>query len=208
MERMNLLTEEQVADLAGFSVNEAVSAIVEMSWIVELYDNGVLVPLCEGEETGLVSVLNSKLSKLGLNIEKSHKGSLFDIAKRGGASMLKLLVAAMKGDKKTMMEIGNTQITFGQVLDFLLKLDMSYFHFVTPWIHTIDAVLGWELWANLQKRVGTASENTRQAVVKTFADAIQFLKDKAELLTGSLKNAVLNTINALDKTLSPDLKHI
>ena len=38
------------------------------------------------------------------------------------------------------------------VLDFLLNLDMATLHIVSGPIHTIDAITGWHLWANVKDK--------------------------------------------------------
>lgn len=209
-EGISLLSESQVEELAGFSKMDAAHIIVEMAQVLEFYDNHVLTESMfdSGNVSKAIKILQDKLEKLGLNVEAGEHGSLINSAKKGGAGALKLFAAVAKGDKETVKKIANTEISYSEVLDFLLRLDLAYFHFVTPWIHTIDAITGWDLWINVQKRVGTTSHSAKQAIVRTFHDAIEFLKGKAEVLDGALKKTVINAVNVLDNTLSPSLKFI
>lgn len=130
----------------------------------------IFISLCEDEDLlnespqDMVELLEGKLSKLGLHL---HRGrGLIDYIKMMGKGIGQLLVAAAKRDTKKMKEI-LSRVERGDVIDFLLKLDMATLHLVTGPIHTIDAITGWHLWADIQNHAEKA-KNIVQDVINTI----------------------------------------
>lgn len=116
------------------------------------------------------SKLSQVLSKIGLTVHK-QKG-LIDYLRSAGKGIAKLFMYAIKGDKEGMKKVVNS-VRKEDVLDFLLKLDMATLHLVTGPIHTIDAITGWELWANIKKKAGQV-----KGIVDKIKEAIRFVKQK------------------------------
>ena len=108
------------------------------------------------------------LKKSGLHV---HKGKgLIGYLKQAGKGVAQLIVAAVKGDTETIKKIMKS-VKKEDVIDLLLKLDMATLHLITGPIHTIDAITGWHLWANVQK----AAESSK-SVIKKIKDALSFVK--------------------------------
>lgn len=112
--------------------------------------------------------INDLLKKSGLHIGK-NKG-LISYMRDIGAGVAKIIFAAIKGDKEAIKDVMKT-VSKEAVLDFILKLDMATLHIITTPIHTIDAITGWHLWANVKK----AAEGAKTIIVK-IKDAINTVK--------------------------------
>lgn len=149
-------------------------------------------------EAELVEGINDWLGKVGM---KLHKGDgIIDYIKQftGGAG--KLIMAAVKGDKKKVKEIADS-LDKAKVIDFLLKLDMATMHIVTGPIHFVDAVTGWDLMANLKHAAKGAAD-----MLKTFYDAIKKVKDSiVRVLDGEKQQKMLKVAGNLEMNM-PDIK--
>ena len=67
------------------------------------------------------------------------------------------------------------------MLDFLLKLDMATLHVLTGPLHTIDAITGWHLWANVKDKADQGLKKAKEAIDNLIAvakTAEQSVKDK------------------------------
>ena len=114
-----------------------------MIYAMDFYDQGL-------NESDLNEMdINKFLSKFGLKFHKEGPG-LIDYVRDFVKGTGKLFVAAVKGDKAEVMRIA-ASVTKEQVLDFILKLDQATMHILTGPIHFVDAVTGWDLWANMEK---------------------------------------------------------
>ena len=141
--------------------------------INESYDMDALT---EVDKEAIVKKTNSWLDKVGM---KLHKGTgIIDYLKVFSKGAGKLIMAAIRKDKDEVKAIANT-IEKEKVLDFLLKLDMATMHIVTGPIHTIDAVTGWDLMANIKKAAETADDK-----LKIFYDAINKVKNSIKTVLG------------------------
>lgn len=203
--RVDLLTEEQVKELIGFNQSDVIHSIMEMSVLLELDDNDLICESMLIEQNGKVeTVLNKQLNKLGLKVHKTR--GLIDIIKDFGIGFGQLLVAAVKGDKAKVKQIAKS-VTKEDFLDFLLKLDMATLHVVTGPIHMIDAITGWDLWANVKQKAqaaGAAASQSAQAVVKTFKDAIEYMKNKAKsIFDPKMASKLIKRIETIEKSLAP-----
>jgi len=119
------------------------------------------------------SVINNIAGKFGIKI---HKGKgIIDYIKGFATGAGKMMLAAIKGDKKKVAEIAKT-IKKEEVVDFLLKLDMATLHLVTGPIHFIDAVTGWDLAANISH----GATHAKSVVVDTFQKAVEYIKDRVK----------------------------
>jgi hypothetical protein len=124
------------------------------------------------EELLTEAKVNDYLAKFGLTIHKKGPGLIdyiTDFVKGTG----KIFIAALKGDKEEVKKI-SSNITKEHVMDFLLKLDAATLHIITGPVHFIDAVTGWDLWANVEK-IAKRAQNTVQDVWKalnTFKDSV------------------------------------
>ncbi len=112
--------------------------------------------------------INDLLKKSGLHLAK-NKG-LLSYMKDIGTGVAKLIFAGIKGDKEAIKAVMKT-VKKEAVLDFILKLDMATLHIITSPIHTIDAITGWHLWANVQSAVANAKDII--AKIKTAINTVK-----------------------------------
>jgi hypothetical protein len=134
--------------------------------------------------------VNDFLSKFGLKFHKEGPGLVdyvVDFVKGTG----KIFVAALKGDKEEVKRIASG-ITKERVIDFLLKLDMVTLHILTGPIHAVDAITGWDLWADISKVSKNASNLVHDIwkTIKELKEKIQKAFDnkrKEKLLTQVIK---------------------
>ncbi len=156
------------------------TALLEIAVIIE-----------EGE--GLLLLSESRMAaamgKIGLKAHKT-KG-LIQYLKSAGKGIGKMVIAAIKGDTETVKKVARS-IRKEDVVHFLLQLDMATLHILSSPIHTIAAITGWELEANIshitKKAAGVAD------VVKT---AVRNLKNSLEGYFSSSKEKAYFTY--LDK---------
>ena len=140
--------------------------------------------------------INDYLAKLGLTFHKAGPGVIdyiIDFAKGTG----RIFMAAMNGDKEEMKKIAST-LTKEEVIDFLLKLDAATLHIVTGPIHTIDALTGWDLWANVK-----AVSKRAKSVLEDIWAAIAHLKSK---VTQNFKGSghdkkIISRINKVERMI-------
>ncbi len=154
-------------------IDEATKLKTEIATLLFIVENESRLDemLLESEEK-LEEALSDFLGKFGLKI---HKGDgIIDYLMKFSKGAGKLLVSAIKGDKEQVKKIASS-LDKGQVIDFLLKLDMATMHLVTGPIHFIDAVTGWDLSANL-KKVAKEAGNVFDKIKTLFKD----LKDTAK----------------------------
>lgn len=176
-------------------ISEMEDKVTTLLWLSENEDilNESLETLNEDE---LVEGINDWLGKVGM---KLHKGDgIIDYIKQftGGAG--KLILAAIKGDKKKVKEIADS-LEKEKVVDFLLKLDMATMHVVTGPIHFIDAITGWDLMVNLKHAAHGASD-----LLKGFYDAIKKVKDTiVKVLDGEKKEKMLQVATNLEVNMPP-----
>jgi len=136
--------------------------------------------------------VNDYLKKFGLKFHKEGPG-LIDYIKDFVKGTGKIFVAALKGDEKEVKRIAQ-QVTKEKVLDFLLKLDAVTLHVITGPIHIVDALTGWDLWANVERGVEDA-----QSLVVDIWKAIRDLKDKLQrALDDRRKKSVLSCLNKIE----------
>jgi hypothetical protein len=116
----------------------------------------------------LAKAAGSLMKASGLHVKKGD--GLMQMAMRSGKLMAQFIwyaIKASKGDKEAaekVKEIANTKITKEQVIDFILKLDMATAHILTTPIHTIDAITGWHIWANVKSKASTGFDKAKVAL--------------------------------------------
>jgi hypothetical protein len=158
------------------------NALVEIAMFMEQDVNRLDEAFSVGE---LGKMAGGLLKKAGLHL---HKGDgLIQIAMKSGKVMGQFLWYALKaasGDKEAKVkvkELANTEITKEQMLDFLLKLDMATLHVLTGPLHTIDAITGWHLWANVKDKADQGLKKAKEAIgnlIQVAKTAEQSVKDK------------------------------
>ena len=114
--------------------------------------------LTESQKEQIFEGIKDWFEKVGLSIEKGT--GIIDYVGQFTSGAGKLILAAIKGDKEKVKEIAKG-LKKEKVIDFLLKLDILTLHLVTGPIHTIDAVTGWELMANLEKFSDEAADQIK-----------------------------------------------
>ena len=174
-----------INQIDGLTVEESVTALL----IACMYDGS----LYESEQLTKAAIKDF-LKKLGL---QAHKGKgLVSYIKGFTQGVGRIVVAALKGDKKKVKEIAQS-VRKEDVLDFLLKLDMATLHLVTGPIHFIDAVTGWELWANIKSAAAKAD-----SVWDDLVATVKELKKKVvTYLSSPKKDQVLPHIETIEVAL-------
>ena len=136
--------------------------------------------------------INDFLSKFGLKFHKEGPG-LIDYIKDFVKGTGKIFVAALKGDKAEVKRIMQS-VTKEQIIDFLLKLDTVTLHILTGPIHMVDAITGWDLWADIEK-VSKKAGNLVQDIWKVIKE----LKDKIhKALDDARKKSVLGCLGKIE----------
>lgn len=157
--------------------------------------------LFEGHENNseyITEGVDDVLKTFGLGLEKKSQGVIGYVAKFT-KGVGKLILAAIKGDRKKMKELLKS-ISKEEVLDFLLKLDMLTLHYVTGPIHLIDALTGWELWANIEN-IAKKSEVVINSIKKILND----LKDKIKTFVApKLQPVVIGKIADIEQLAQLD----
>lgn len=129
----------------------------------------------------LTKAAGSLMKASGLHVKKGD--GLVQLAMRSGKLMAQFIwyaIKAAKGDKEAQQkvkEIANTEITKEQVIDFILKLDMATAHVLTTPIHTIEAITGWHIWANVKDKVSGGYEKAKEAL-KNLIDVAKGVEQK------------------------------
>lgn len=173
-----------------YTIEESIAAIA----IASLYDG----TLYEAEDLNEAS-LNKLLNKIGLTLHRSGKG-LVDYVKGFAQGSGRILLAALQGDKAKVKEIAQ-QVKKEDVIDFLLKLDMATMHLVSGPIHVVDAITGWDLWANVKHAASSA-----KSVYDEIKDALITAKNKiASYISGPKKQQMLDPIETLLVMLGVDV---
>lgn len=147
--------------------------------------------LLSTEENVLEESLNDMIKKTGLYIHKER--GLIDYILKAGKTVGKLVVAAIKKDKKTIKSL-MSDVEKSDVIDFLLKLDQATLHLVTGPIHFIDAVTGWFIWADVKSHMQSAED-----AVKEFLASINRVKSQLEKLFKGDKKRAIEAKNHLDE---------
>jgi hypothetical protein len=135
--------------LEQVSIEESIAAIL----LASVYSENLNENLTEAKA-------QQALDKLGLTVTKT-KG-IVDYVRSFVKGSGRIIIAAVKGDKQKVREIAST-LKKEDVMDFILKLDMATMHLVSGPIHFIDAITGWDLWANV-KHNATKANSTYQEI--------------------------------------------
>ena len=144
--------------------------------------------------------INDLLKKSGLHLHK-NKG-LLSYMKDIGLGIAQIMFAAIKGDKEKIKEVMK-KVSKEAVLDFLLKLDMATLHTITSPIHTIDAITGWHLWANVTKAAETTKglvDKIKKAFVTVKDDIKNVFKSEPKRVQkyhGNLSKLEIDIVGAL-----------
>lgn len=154
------------------------SLVLEMCFIMDT-DQSTLNEMIENDDTVLLENVFTDLGKSLVHIKKG-KG-LIQHFKSAGVGMAKMFVAVLKGDTNEVKRIAKT-VKATDVLDFLLKLDQATLHLITGPIHSLEAITGWHIWANIEKAQGKASK-----LVDKLRQAISILKSNIGTLIGGKK---------------------
>lgn len=156
-------------------------------------------PLFLNEAEGMFSNL---IKKIGFHASSGQ--GIIQMVGKGTKLVGQLMWYAMKaatGDeeaKKKVKEIGNTQITKEEILDFVLRLDAVSLHLLTGPIHMIDALLGWHIWANVKSKVEDAETRIN--------NAIKNIESIIANASGTIKSTLIGIVVKLKKLISGDVK--
>jgi len=152
-------------------------------------------------ENKLVNQLNSVLNKAGISISKGHEKGLISDLMTAGKAMFKFIMAAIKGDKATIKKMANTEISKEELAAFILKLDTATGHILSAPIHTINAITGWHIGANLHH----AAHEIKNVTVSKIRDAIDFIKHKISTSAHAKADKFAKAVQNLEKKLDNKL---
>lgn len=132
------------------------------------------------DKADLKKKIISAADKTGLHIKK-EKGLIGHLIS-AGKGIAQLFLAAIRNDRDSMKTIIKS-IKKEDVIDFLLKLDQATIHIVTGPIHFIDAVTGWELWANVNQAATLSIQSLKKAAdnIRKAVSIITDIKQKKQL---------------------------
>lgn len=137
----------------------------------------------------LDGLLSKGLGKAGLH---RHKGKgLISYVMSAGKGVGKLMLALIKGDVEKVKEIAKA-VKKEDVIDFLLKLDQVTQHLVTGPIHTLDAITGWHIGANLEHAI-----KGKDGVIAKIKGAIGTIRSSIGGLVDKARHGIIN--KGLDK---------
>ena len=136
--------------------------------------------------------VNGILSKMGLSVHKTGPG-LIDALKSAGKGMFKFFGHAVTGNKKEIQKMLNKEITKEEVIDFLLKLDTATLHLISGPIHTMEALTGWHISANLKHKM----KEVHSTSVSKIKDALNFIKKKLELTTDKTAKTISKVVDKI-----------
>lgn len=160
----------------------------------QLNESTFVGELTEAQEALIIEGVNDWLEKVGM---KLHKGKgIVDYIKQFSVGAGKMILAAVKKDKKAVKEIANN-FDKAELIDFLLKLDMATLHLLSAPIHFINAITGWDLEANLKHMAkGT------KGIIDTVKQAFETIKKHITKLVGDDSDGI-KAVNNLQKALIP-----
>lgn len=147
-----------------------------------------------------ISGVKNLLSKMGIEAHQTGKGIIPTLAS-AGKTMAQFFYHALRAPKnkesrEKVKELAGKEITKGEIIDFLLRLDTLTLHLLTGPIHMIEALTGWHIWAKVGKKSQEVMERARKA--------LETLKDHAKTLAGKAKKKATNLINKLKDMLGID----
>ncbi len=188
-----MITYKEYINERELNISKAEDKLSLLMFLVENEDslNESLETLNEEE---MLEGIKDWLGKFGLKV---HKGDgVIDYIRQFSSGAGKLIIAAIKGDKKKVQEIANS-IEKEKVADFIFKLDMLTMHMLTGPIHFIDALTGWDLVANL-KHAAKQVPNMLQDIWSSLTK----IKDNVKSIVSSgHEKTILKNISSIEASL-------
>lgn len=149
--------------------------------------------------------INDVLGKIGLKVHKTRGLlSMLKSASKWVGRVLYYAVKASQGDEEARQLLKTTlknHVTKEELMDFLLKLDNATLHLLSIPLHTIAAITGWELEANLQQLT-----NYTKIAGQKIEDTIKFLEDLKRRSKDEIKKKIDDIIMAIKKYITPPEK--
>lgn len=144
------------------------------------------------------TLLENVFTDLGKSLVHIKKGKgLIQYFKQAGVGMAKLFMATIKGDVDEVKKIAKS-VKATDVMDFLLKLDQATLHLITGPLHSLEAITGWHIWANVQKAHATAGK-----VVDKIKDAIKTIKSNiGNFIAGTKMKQYMSYLNTIEVSLN------
>jgi len=175
----------------------AMTSLIDMISIH--FDDGQLEEDIENQneeilDEGVKDKVNDIIAKAGFHVKK--KKGLIGHLMAAGKGVGKLFVALINKDADAAKAVLKG-LRKEDVLDFLLDLDMATLHIVSGPIHTLDAITGWHIWANVKEK----AKGAKIAVL----DPIKKLK---EYLVTVYDNAKAKVYSKYVSQMEKDLKGI
>lgn len=168
------------------AIDEMVTIMMaEQSTIDEMFD-----------EDGLM--IEAKIKDVAKSFIHVGKGKgLIQYFKSAGKGIGKMFMAAIRGDVEGVKKVAKS-VKATDVIDFLLKLDQATLHLITGPIHSLEAITGWHIWANVQK-----AQKGVVKVAEKIKQAIQIIKSNiSDLIGGKKKDQYIKYLDTIDKSVS------
>jgi len=174
-------------ELAMTSLIDMISIQFDDGQLAEDIDNKNFEILDEG----INDKVNDIVAKAGFHVKK--KKGLIGHLMNAGKGVAKLFIALINKDGEAAKAVLKG-LKKEDILDFLLDLDMATVHIISGPIHTLDAITGWHIWANVKEK----AKGAKIAVL----DAIKKLKQYLETVYDNAKAKVYNKyVSQMEKDL-------
>jgi len=160
--------------------------------------------------------INPVANKAGINV--SVKKGLVHYLASAGINTAKLIYHAINyyynKDEKSKERIKEIikSVKKEDLIDFLLKLDTLTLHLITGPIHTIDALTGTHIWANIKTKAETMMDKAKKAI--TYLESLKSdvegrLKKQIQKYADSLKKIFgINSAKAVtESTVTADVEN-
>ena len=187
MKTFTKFTEDELNE----QLNDAIMTILliresDSNELYEAFDQD-----CDIINEGLMDVLNMDIKTIASNLNKvlskgagkvgikrTNKG-LISYIMSAGKGVGKMILAGIKGDKETVKQLIKS-VKKEDIIDFLLKMDTLTLHMFGGPIHTIDAITGWNIGANLKRIVSgkTGAIAKIKNAMSSIRDSVGDLMDK------------------------------
>jgi hypothetical protein len=149
--------------------------LIESLLILE-YGDAIILNQDDKEMISEATRFSKVLDKIGLELEKGT--GLFAHLKNASVGIVKLLVAAIKGDRARVKEIAS-ELKKEDVIDFFMKLDVVTLGIISTPLDIINGVTGWGIKIKSVKKVGQDLKNAIIQVIQKLKEKIKrrFMED-------------------------------
>lgn len=147
-------------------VEDYIYSIIELCVFIDIDESDILLL---DEATSInkqIEKLNPLLNKIGLKL--SYKKTLIHHAIEAGIGVVKILKAAIDGDKNEIIRLAKN-VKKEDIANFLLRLDKATLNLIGGSVGRIEAITGWRLIA------GSPVKGTVDLLKRAFKTIIDHL---------------------------------